>query len=1844
MAMRDDPTKQLRASALHMAFGRLPDDVVGGHRARRVVLAMRRATEELDALPRDERIRRLAWRTERSRIFQVLMGLIVSANTLFLVLESPHAWYAPRVRWITGYGRSVSLAIVVAFTLEAGVKATARRRQYVRSLWTCLDLAVIICGWLEVIMTSALPGSRPVISVLHAVRALPVLRSVRAVPAMHHIAQCIFVALLDIGHVALLLCVLVLTAGLIALSIFGAEAASEAGETALGTFDNVGVAMTTVFQCITGEGWAEVMYDAMDAFHPASWLYFVALLVVASWIGLNLFVAVLAEAHRRLLDEGPAVNAGRPHRPPEAWRLPIIGPGRLRGLRPISMSAPSRLGQGCARWVKAAWFRGAVAVCALAHAAALLMDGPYVAADTKAVLRTIHRTATCLVAVELAVRLGAQGAHDVFASALCRVDVVVLCGGAVELVAAAGAPELREEHNRVFDVLTVLGALRLLRLLKATAHSSTAVEVLLASLVASLRACLPLLGLVVVVLCAFAIVAMQTMGGAFAALPTSNRPRAHFDDFLWSMLTVFQVATTEDWPEVMESFVQALGPSVIVFFLAVIIVVHFVLMSLFAAVLLAVFTDRYGQGVGRAAEHPAAANDDRPQGAPWSSTTDDGAGAPRSPPALPASPASLRNSDDEGPPLVAAAGSPVDVPRSGLTAGSAPPPSPVPSPSPPPSPPSPSPSPRRRSLHSVVPVADLPVAPMETVKEPGGSPTRFISSSWSAALASGSRWFWRAATPPQSVMPVGATGEAEGEMDVASNAATPGSGSRGSATPVVTRIWLGADLRSPQSSGPGSPSIVLRRALASSAAAARGSKLQRSLTAPTRAPRKGAKAYAELPGPAPLSPSRAPSSARGLGSDPGPPPPGAEIPPKMVEALHLTGAAAHSSRPWLRAFDQLAAESAFRRFDVDGDGVLVGDEVVAMLSSAATELPVTRLQYLLTEVTGVQDHVVSFEAFALFWEHKRRLEAQAAGAGAGDGGAITWRAGVPERLASAGQMARQPLESSTPARADACCGLSSSSRLRRAARDMVRHRAFDAVLIIAIVASSVSLVVEQRFRLRARGEAPLPDDERVLRAVAHVDVVVGVVFWTEVVLKAFASGWVGYLRQPWHCFDVTMAAIATVTLPPWQRVAGGVNVRLVRPWLALRPLRLASRVDGLRALGRALARALPHVGLLAAVGCVVLLIVAMAGVRLLGGTFGRCVDGEGGLLPPDLDTAMHAAAAALRQAALRRGVGAAPASGRATGVPAMAMAMATDRARCEALGVIARARAALGEGSAVEVVSWVIPQPNFDSVGAAGLALLQMASLEGWPAILYNAVDSTGVDMQPRRDATRQAFYWPAAFVIFAVFACALVATNLVVGVIFEHFARLRRAEEGMLPLSDAQREWVQTQRKLLKESPQPFVDEPTRPGLRRTCFRLSRRRAWARWRGDRARRGLDGGTGPRRPPDPADYHGDEVDAAMLAVAVAAVVALASRHAGEAPVVAEVRRGVLLFVAGLLAVEAAVGILGMGFRAYTRRPWHALSMVICSATMAAEALRRTGPPALEPLAVALGAAPALLALRLARRVTGVGRLASTLRSAVAPMAHAGVFLTVVVFAFAVAGVEFFGTVPQALLPARGSFATVEESLLLLVVFTSGDQWAAYLWNLRAAAEEGALADWGAEWVVAYFVAFIVVVSLVLVAVVCAVLVEAFDKLRDQAALEVQTEDVRAFAREWALYDPLCTHFAAAEDLAPLLAGLAPPLVPSRLGQNPRRAAAFAAELAVPVRGGRVHYAEVILCLADRICGERLPEAQRHISDRMALQWVQCFPSLRSLPAATAQTSDPAIRARLLSRLLANGHGAGSRPR
>ncbi|KAM4578198.1 calcium channel, voltage-dependent, N type, alpha 1B subunit, a isoform 1-T1 [Fundulus diaphanus] len=216
------------------------------------------------------------------------------------------------------------------FCFEAGIKIIAlgfafHKGSYLRNGWNVMDFVVVLTGILATV------GADFDLRTLRAVRVLRPLKLVSGIPSLQVVLKSIMKAMVPLLQIGMLLFFAILMFAIIGLDFYigkfhrtcfrndttkeqvadfpcGLEPPARTcgngtvcEEYWLGpnfgitNFDNILFAILTVFQCITMEGWVDILYNANDASgYMWNWLYFIPLIIIGSFFMLNLVLGVLS--------------------------------------------------------------------------------------------------------------------------------------------------------------------------------------------------------------------------------------------------------------------------------------------------------------------------------------------------------------------------------------------------------------------------------------------------------------------------------------------------------------------------------------------------------------------------------------------------------------------------------------------------------------------------------------------------------------------------------------------------------------------------------------------------------------------------------------------------------------------------------------------------------------------------------------------------------------------------------------------------------------------------------------------------------------------------------------------------------------------------------------------------------------------------------------------------------------------------------------------------------------------------------------------------------------------------------------------------------------------------------------------------------------------------------------------------------------------------------------------------------------------------------------------------------------------------------------------------------------
>jgi voltage-gated sodium channel len=173
----------------------------------------------------------------------------------------------------------VDHAILFIFTLEIVLLIASRGWRYFQDPWCVFDFIVV--------GISLVPATES-LSVLRSLRVLRVLRLINKIESMKRVVGGLLSSLPGLGSVFSLILIVFYVAGVIATNEFGHAFPD--------FFGNLGSTFFTLFQVMTLESWSDsVARPVMEQF-PYAWVFFVMFILIATFIVVNLFIAVIVDS------------------------------------------------------------------------------------------------------------------------------------------------------------------------------------------------------------------------------------------------------------------------------------------------------------------------------------------------------------------------------------------------------------------------------------------------------------------------------------------------------------------------------------------------------------------------------------------------------------------------------------------------------------------------------------------------------------------------------------------------------------------------------------------------------------------------------------------------------------------------------------------------------------------------------------------------------------------------------------------------------------------------------------------------------------------------------------------------------------------------------------------------------------------------------------------------------------------------------------------------------------------------------------------------------------------------------------------------------------------------------------------------------------------------------------------------------------------------------------------------------------------------------------------------------------------------------------------------------------
>ncbi|DBA01467.1 TPA: hypothetical protein N0F65_005586 [Lagenidium giganteum] len=410
---------------------------------------------------------------------------------------------------------------------------------------------------------------------------------------------------------------------------------AEGSKYAYTNFDSIGMAVFTLFQCITLEGWTVVMYNYQDAYGwTFSTIYFVVFTIIGAFFLVHFVFAVIWERFNAANDgtagewntilqelgeeitpdpntrttveakiEGFRKRPSISQHMKESFRKSVVVARKNNPLR--------RLRALCRDIVSVSYFSHFIVLCILLNTICLALDEYPANATRDNVTEKLNLILTFVFSLEMALKLMGLGLKNYCKDKYNIFDGLVVIISLIELVLNFVNPDSKSNSG-----LSALRSFRLFRIMKL-ARSWKSLRELVETMANSVVDVANFGLLLLLLMYVFALIGTQFFANRFRFNddgdfvewrpdlyePNSSHPhppwspempytisRSNFDDTLAAFTTVFQCLTEESWNFVMYDGIRSSGWSAAAYFISVMVIGNIIVLNLFLAILLGNFT------------------------------------------------------------------------------------------------------------------------------------------------------------------------------------------------------------------------------------------------------------------------------------------------------------------------------------------------------------------------------------------------------------------------------------------------------------------------------------------------------------------------------------------------------------------------------------------------------------------------------------------------------------------------------------------------------------------------------------------------------------------------------------------------------------------------------------------------------------------------------------------------------------------------------------------------------------------------------------------------------------------------------------------------------------------------------------------------------------------------------------------------------------------------------------------------------------------------------------------------------------------------------------------------------
>ncbi|XP_049799603.1 voltage-dependent T-type calcium channel subunit alpha-1G [Schistocerca nitens] len=514
--------------------------------------------------------------------FDNMVLLFIGLNCITLAMERPNIPPDSPERLFLSTANYVFTAV---FAIEMFVKVIATgmiygRDAYFTSGWNIMDGSLVIISIIDLLMSLVSESSPRIFGILRVFRLLRSLRPLRVInraPGLKLVVQTLLSSLRPIGNIVLICCTFFIIFGILGVQLFkgtfyyceGADIKNVRNKTDClkdknnrwvnrkYNFDDLGKALMSLFVLSSRDGWVNIMYTGLDAVgvdqqpieNYSEWrlLYFIAFILLVGFFVLNMFVGVVVENFHRCREEQEKEERVRR----AAKRAKQMEKKRRKMHEPPYYTNYTHSRLMIHNVVTSKYFDLAIAAVIGLNVVTMALEFYKMPKPLEYALKIFNYFFTAVFILEAVMKLVALGFLLYFKDRWNQLDVIIVILSIVGIVLEEVESKFIPINPTIIRVMRVLRIARVLKLLKMAKGIRALLDTVMQALpqVGNLGLLFFLLFFI------FAALGVELFGRLECS---EKRPcqglgeHAHFSNFGMAFLTLFRVATGDNWNGIMK--------------------------------------------------------------------------------------------------------------------------------------------------------------------------------------------------------------------------------------------------------------------------------------------------------------------------------------------------------------------------------------------------------------------------------------------------------------------------------------------------------------------------------------------------------------------------------------------------------------------------------------------------------------------------------------------------------------------------------------------------------------------------------------------------------------------------------------------------------------------------------------------------------------------------------------------------------------------------------------------------------------------------------------------------------------------------------------------------------------------------------------------------------------------------------------------------------------------------------------------------------------------------------------------------------------------------------------------